>query len=110
MTVSGPCPQSRTRSRALASRVLSECMTHLGAPVVPDVKAKYVTLSGVSQGGIRFGPGRGNNCGVNTTFIDDTPESTASKFARSRSAPQPLSVSSARQESLSSKMPTSRHV
>ena len=28
--------QSRARSRALASSVLLECMTHFGRPVVPD--------------------------------------------------------------------------
>lgn len=38
-TASGPSDQSRARSRALASSVLAECITHFGLPVVPEVKA-----------------------------------------------------------------------
>ena len=38
--VSGPMRQMSTMSRALANRVLSECMTHFGIPVVPEVKAR----------------------------------------------------------------------
>ena len=38
--VSGPMPQMFTMSRAFANRVLSECMTHFGMPVVPEVKAR----------------------------------------------------------------------
>ena len=38
-TVSSVWCQSATMSRALASRVLLLCMTPLGSPVVPEVKA-----------------------------------------------------------------------
>ena len=99
ITLSGPWPQSRTMSRALASSVLAECITHFGAPVVPDVNARYITTSGSVQAGVAFGAAAGKHSGVYTVFSDGTPASTASKLTLARSAPHPASVTSARAES-----------
>jgi len=101
-TVSGPCRQSRTRSRALASSVLSECMTHFGAPVVPEVKARWETPSaspGVSSGP---SPAGGNVAGVQTPRMPGSPPKHATGSATA-SAPQPGAVTSSFASSIPSR-------
>ena len=49
--MSGPWPQSRTMSRALASRVLCECMTHFGRP-------RRARGEGQIDDAVRIGAGR----------------------------------------------------
>src|SRR3954470_7952093 len=109
-TVSVPRFQSATRSRAFASKVLSECMTHFGVPVVPDVNARYETLSGSVHGGVWLVAGAGKAFGVYTTLRLLIRTSAASKAGLAGSVPQLGSVSNARSGRVVRRSANSAHV